>query len=291
MRFFNVIGQEKIVWSLRRLHCPVDRTALVLEVGSGGNPYPRANVLLDAYEETRERHWEPLVHDRPTVLAFGEKLPFRDKAFDFVIAAHVLEHTPDPEKFLAELQRVAYAGYIETPDAFMERINPYKDHRLEVTLRDDCLVIRKKLAWVVDAELVELYEQRAKLIVSQKLIPEHPSDFHIRYYWKDKINFRVINPAVDSSWNPVDIQRPNELVDGIKQTVRTGLLTFIRLIFSQSRRNKHIDLLALLLCPKCRDEKLVRQKDQIVCEGCRTSYGVKQNVFVMQPREPGMLKR
>ena len=291
MRFFNLIGQEKIAWSLRRLHCPVDRAALVLEVGSGGNPYPRANVLLDAYQETRERHWEPLVHDRPTVLAFGEKLPFRDKAFDFVIAAHVLEHTPDPQKFLAELQRVAYAGYIETPDAFMERINPYKDHRLEVTLRDDGLVIRKKLAWVVDAELVELYEQRAKLIVSQKLIPEHPADFHIRYYWKDKITFLVINSAVDSSWNPVDIQRPNELVDGIKQTVRTGLLTFIRLIFSQSRRNKHIDLLELLLCPKCRGEKLVRQKDQIVCEGCKTSYGVKQNVFVMQPREPGMLEQ
>lgn len=101
---------------------------------------------MDAYEETRERHWATLFHDRPTVLSFGENLPFKDKSFDYVISAHVLEHSPYPENFLAELQRVSRAGYIETPDAFMERINPYKDHRLEVTLRDSGLVMRKKTA-------------------------------------------------------------------------------------------------------------------------------------------------
>ena len=131
MSFFRRMGFEPMAWALRRFHTPVDKQALVLEVGAGGNPYPRANVLLDAYEATRERHWAPLVADRPTVLGFVEKLPFKDHAFDFVIAAHVLEHSTDPEKFLAELQRVAKAGYIEVPDAFMERINPYKDHRLD----------------------------------------------------------------------------------------------------------------------------------------------------------------
>ena len=162
---------ESVKWGIRRLRIPVSRNSLVLEVGSGGNPYPRANVLLDAYDETRERHWEPLVHDRPTVLAFVENLPFKDKTFDFVIASHVLEHTPDPERFLAELQRVAHAGYIETPDAFMERINPYKDHRLEVTLRGDCLVIRKKHAWIYDAELVELIARPLTTLLSHVRVP------------------------------------------------------------------------------------------------------------------------
>src|SRR3954471_2834901 len=97
MRLARALGQERLAWSLRRLHCPVDSQALVLEVGSGGNPYPRANVLLDAYEATRERHWVPLVADRPTVLGFVENLPFRDRAFDFVIASHVLEHSSHPE--------------------------------------------------------------------------------------------------------------------------------------------------------------------------------------------------
>ena len=61
MQLFLALGFKRIAWALRRLHCPVDKAALVLEVGSGGNPYARANVLLDAYEETRERHWAPLV--------------------------------------------------------------------------------------------------------------------------------------------------------------------------------------------------------------------------------------
>jgi len=150
MRLARRLGSERTAWALRRFHCPVPDAALVLEVGSGGNPYARANVLLDAYEHTRERHWAPLVSDRPTVLGFVEDLPFRDGAFDFVIASHVLEHSADPMRFLGELQRVATAGYIEVPDAFMERVNPYRDHRLEITVRDGRLIVRKKPGWQAD---------------------------------------------------------------------------------------------------------------------------------------------
>jgi len=57
MRLCRFLGWDSVAWSLRRLHCPVGRDALVLEVGSGGNPYFRANVLSDAYEDTRQRHW------------------------------------------------------------------------------------------------------------------------------------------------------------------------------------------------------------------------------------------
>ena len=124
---------EKVAWSLRRLHCPVRPTDLVLEVGSGGSPYFRANVLCDAYEVTQERFFVPLISDRPTLVAFAENLPFKDNAFDFVIASHVLEHSSEPEKFIAELLRVAKAGYIEVPDAFMERLTHYSFHRLEIT--------------------------------------------------------------------------------------------------------------------------------------------------------------
>ena len=107
MRLLQRIGFESLAWSLRRLYCPVSEEALVLEVGSGGNPYPRANVLLDAHEETRQRHWAPLKADRPFVFGVIERLPFKTGAFDFLIASHVLEHSTNPEKALAEFQRVA----------------------------------------------------------------------------------------------------------------------------------------------------------------------------------------
>lgn len=275
------ILRNKIMWSLRRLALEIPTEALVLEVGSGGNPYPRANVLLDAYEETRERHWDALIHDRPTVLSFGENLPFKDKSFDYVIAAHVLEHTPHPEKFLAELQRVAWAGYIETPDAFMERINPYKDHRLEVTLRDSCLIIRKKPAWIYDADLVELYESRAKSIFTRETIPQHASEFHVRYFWKGEIKYKIVNSEVDAAWTP-----PSSGLDrsfqksGIKTKLRQLLLNIIRGLFSQKSRNAKLDIVPLMRCPKCHSGHLKRSSEsEILCNGCGSQFKIDHNIF------------
>lgn len=275
------ILKNKIVWSLRRLALEIPPDALVLEVGSGGNPYPRANVLLDAYEETRERHWDVLIHDRPTVLSFGENLPFKDKSFDYVIAAHVLEHTPYPEKFLAELQRVARGGYIETPDAFMERVNPYKDHRLEVTMRDEGLVIRKKPAWVYDADLVDLYEKRAKAIITSETIPQHAAEFHMRYFWQDKIQFSIVNPEVDATWTPPSpsLDGPPKM-SGFKAKLRLTLLNLIRSWFSQNGRNAKLDILPLMRCPKCHSEHLERLSEtEIGCKGCNVQYKIDRNIF------------
>lgn len=287
MRFLKSLGMEKLAWSLRRLHCPVPPEALVLEVGSGGNPYPRSNVLLDAYEETRERQWVPLVIDRPFVLGFVEQLPFKTGAFDFLIASHILEHSVEPEKTLAEFQRVARAGYIEVPDAFLERVNPYKDHRLEITLRNGELQVRKKSSWIVDAELMELYEDRVKLLLTKDLMPRRPFDFHVRYYWSGHINYEILNPRVDLSWTPPS--------DGLIKTCQTSrskvrqlrdqLVILARTLFSQTSRNRLINVIPLLRCPACLSEKeLVRQEGGLQCEQCAMVYPVKNGVPVMYPR-------
>lgn len=276
MRFFQSLGLESIAWALRRLHCPVARSALVLEVGSGGNPYARANVLLDAYESTRERHWAALKADRPTVLGFVEDLPFRDKCFDFVIASHVLEHSASPERFISELQRVAHAGYIEVPDAFMERVNPYLDHRLEITCRDHTLVIRKKPDWKVDTELVELYEHRVKPHMTADLMRRHPFAFHVRYFWENKINFTVLNPETDAAWpSPLEPTiTPIASVGGPRQWA----LNFLRHIFSQRSRHQRLNLLALLRCPACHAETLNAEDEAMVCARCASRYPLRNGM-------------
>jgi SAM-dependent methyltransferase len=196
MRVFRKIGMDSIAWSLRRVYCPVGKDALVLEVGSGASPYFRANVLCDAYEETQERFFTPLVHDRPTVVAFVERLPFKDDAFDFVIASHVLEHSAEPEKFLSEIQRIAPAGYIEVPDAFMERLTHYGFHRLEITDDANGLIIRKKKDYIQDEEVVGLFHNKARPFFP-KWVGQFPFQFHVRYYWSRDtggIHYRVLNP-------------------------------------------------------------------------------------------------
>lgn len=280
MSWLRRLGFEPMAWALRRFHAPVDPQALVLEVGSGGNPYPRANVLLDAYETTRERHWAPLAADRPTVLGFVENLPFKDHAFDFVIAAHVLEHSADPERFLAELQRVAKAGYIEVPDAFLERVNPYRDHRLEITCRDQTLVIRKKRSWRHDAEVIDLYEDRVKPVLTRDLVPRHPFEFHVRYYWESRIAYKVVNPDVDAGW-------PAPAVDTAATPMSAGIRArqlardFLRGLLSQRRRNASIDLLPLLRCTTCHATGLSREQHAMHCAGCGTRFPARNGVVAM----------
>lgn len=280
MRLARRVGLEKMAWALRRLHCPVSKNALVLEVGSGGNPYARANVLLDAYEATRERHWAPLVADRPTVLGFVENLPFRDGAFDFVIASHVLEHSSDPERFIAELQRVARAGYIEVPDAFMERLNPYRDHRLEITVCDGTLVIRKKAAWQADPELAELYEANAKGFIAGETIPRHPFAFHVRYYWHETILARVVNPAVDATWDAPAETRAAP-VTGFRARMNAMVLSLARAMLSQRSRNQTLKLDSLLACPSCRSTGLDMGKTLVHCRECAADYPIRNGLPIM----------
>ncbi len=279
MKMARFIGMQKVAWSLRRLHCPVDAKALVLEIGAGGNPYFRSNVLVDAYESTGERHWVPLTMDRPTVLAFAEKLPFKDKAFDFVIASHVLEHSLDPIRFLGEMQRVSRAGYIEVPDAFMERINPYPDHRLEITVRERKLIIRKKIAPLVDTQLVELYEDRVKPIVTSNLIPRHPFDFHVRYYWTGEINYEILNPEADIFVSEVEQPNTRQIqTASIRSKVQTQLLKIIRSLFSQHFRNNRINLIELLRCTNCLNDVLVPKDKTLVCQECSKAYPIRNGI-------------
>lgn len=284
MQFFRRLGLDGIAWSLRRLHCPVGPEALVLEVGSGGNPYARANVLLDAYEVTRERHWVPLKADRPTVLGFAECLPFKDKAFDFIIASHVLEHSPDPARFLFELQRVGRAGYIEVPDAMMERLIPYLDHRLEITERDDKLVIRKKPGPVVDQELADLYGHRVSHLIGGRLIPQRPFEFHLRFYWEGRIEFVVLNPEVDAAWptKVSDVVSTHMARSGIP-LIKERLLEGFRLLLSQRRRNRALSLLTLLRCPSCKADSLSSTESTLTCSQCRMQYPIRNGIPALYP--------
>jgi SAM-dependent methyltransferase len=277
MRFFRRIGLTKMAWSVRRLHCPVDKNALVLEVGSGGNPYFRSNVLVDAYAHTRERHWEPLIADRPTVLGFVENLPFKDKSFDFVVASHVFEHTAYPEKFLSELQRVAKAGYIEVPDAFMERINPYLDHRLEITVRNNWLVIRKKHTSELDPQLVEMFTHKANQVITGDTMRRFPFHFHVRYYWSVKIDYNVLNTEVDAAW-PAPVQKIATPNPTTRAKINGFVLALVRKLFSQNKRNRNIDLYSLLQCPSCSSADFSFNSSVITCKSCKKEYSIIKGI-------------
>lgn len=282
MDFFFRLKLDTLAWSFRRLHCPVDKEALVLEVGSGGNPYFRSNVLIDAYLDTRERHYTKLISDRPTVLGFVESLPFKDNSFDFVIASHVLEHSKDPERFLSEIQRVAKAGYIEVPDAFFERLACYLDHRLEITNINDELIIRKKKGFIQDEEVEKLFANKVKPVFG-KIVSQHPFKFNVRYYWsKDSggVKYKIVNPEYEFDWDPPHTEQVNRKSTLII-TIKTNILKLARKFLSQNERNKRINLYELIMCPNCQFSDFeINNTQSIICKKCSTDYEIVANEII-----------
>jgi SAM-dependent methyltransferase len=106
-------------------------SALVLDVGGGAQPFPRADWVIDllAYED-RGLYGEPIdpAGERFSAetwvsrdICDRDPWPFADKQFDFAVCSHTLEDVRDPLWVCAELIRVARAGYIEVPSRLEEQ--------------------------------------------------------------------------------------------------------------------------------------------------------------------------
>ncbi len=88
----------------------------VLDVGSGAHPCPMATHQADLFLSGTTHRFEPLKRTGlPLMVCDLERLPCRDKSFDFVYCSHVLEHVRDPSRACLELMRVGRRGYVETP--------------------------------------------------------------------------------------------------------------------------------------------------------------------------------
>jgi len=152
-------------WSRTRL--PVRSGERVLDVGCGAFPNDRADVACDrSLDEDRHRTGRRTVVDRPFVIADAERLPFRDGAFDWVVASHIAEHVDDPAAFCAELARVARRGYVETPSPLADVLLHEEYHRWRVGRRGRRLVFHEKghrarwLARLTDAFYAVFYVGR-----------------------------------------------------------------------------------------------------------------------------------
>ncbi len=89
--------------------------AKVLEIGPGTAPFRRA----DAYVDFVDIPGIPADRMHKCDIA-TERLPFKDKQFDFVVCRHTLEDMYNPFPVCAEMSRVAKAGYLETPSPVAE---------------------------------------------------------------------------------------------------------------------------------------------------------------------------
>ncbi len=251
----------------------------ILEIGSGHNPKTRSDVLCDKFIADNEQRGGAIVTDRPIVEADGQFLPFADQAFDYVICSHVLEHVEDPTQLIAELERVACRGYIETPSEIGERIYGWHYHNWVVNLVDDCLLLKKNRG---NSQFGQLFHRLAETDKHWKRFHlTHHHLFLVQYEWEEKINYKIL-PDEESALN---LECPETLERLIKSGQREWLLflksVVPRRIVSQAkslsvRGNRHRQtktLQEILVCPQCKGE-MTWEKHCLHCEVCERSYPI-----------------
>lgn len=107
---------DRFGYQSRYVHFDIQPGAPVLDIGSGGYPFPHASVLVDRFPEASPHRYEPLIRQgKPLVAADIHQLPFANRCFDFVYCSHLLEHVENPVRACAEIMRVGRRGYVETP--------------------------------------------------------------------------------------------------------------------------------------------------------------------------------
>ncbi|MBP6469352.1 MAG: class I SAM-dependent methyltransferase [Chloroflexi bacterium] len=272
-----------------RLTIPPD--ALVLDVGSGHKPHPRADVLCDKFlEDDTERGYQ-LVVDRPLVCGDVQNLPFRADAFDFIITRHILEHVDRPDAFFAEIQRVAPAGYIETPSVIWEHLHPVRTfHQWVLVCVDETIHMAPKPAGLEDAIVgVAVEEMAANSLEYGLLAKTYPDLFYMRHQWQRPLAYHL-HPAPDTA--PPWLRQPwtsdmsrrwvaqrttGQQMLGLAQNLAaTAVFTLLRPVnqrrirrqLRQRQKRRPIQLASLMQCPACQSTTIHIQGQTAACAVC-----------------------
>jgi SAM-dependent methyltransferase len=276
--------------------------ALVLEIGSGANPQKRSDILIDRFyiDSIGHRHGQEIYKDkRPLIVADGERLPFIDKAFDYVYCVHVVEHTDNPAAFLDEMSRVSKAGYLECPNPALEKILDAYQHLWYITNDNGKLLIHPKTK---DNCITGTYDKLYFHTLFSHYLARHYWDmFTVMLNWTDHIEYKMC-PDVDSVILPLAENSIEErmqeqkikvltraLFDAVKEKValkiaeNKPLLKSLRDFRRRSRytlskaRVTLANIEPLLCCPHDKG-KLTKSETAYHCKDCGREYLIQDGV-------------
>jgi hypothetical protein len=191
-RKFWLPREEVVVWLTSII--PVD--AKVLDIGPGTAPFRRADMFVDWTKPS-----DIPDHKFQACDIHRNRLPFDDKTFDFVYCRHVLEDLYNPFLIVAEMSRVAKAGYIETPSPLAEICRGidgnsppwrgYHHHRFLIWNRDGILFFLTKYPII---EYLDFADE-ATAIVGR--LRDNPRYWNSHFLWRDQIEVRYLQHEAD----------------------------------------------------------------------------------------------
>lgn len=258
---------------------------VVLDLGSGQDPHPRANILCDKFvvDASERSCGAGLLIDRPLVLADATSTPFPDASFDFVFCSHLLEHMQDPAALIKELVRIGRRGYIETPSKTYEKLYGWDFHHWYVSVDNGVLVLQRKEAAIFDEELHDWFLARLQNREVGRFVMDNLEELGLitTLVWNGDIPYRI----EDTSGTPVPgISGASQLAAHAENSMTTSqrLKGAAAARIRRASEHKVAAVLAELRCPRC-GNAVEHRLDSRVCPSCNVLYPISGLIHVAIP--------
>lgn len=185
----------------------------VLEIGPGATPHPRSDVFLEKIFETEKElvaqsgHVGKLQTNKKVVTYSGDRFPFKDKQFDYVICSHVLEHVEDVPLFLSEVMRVAKKGYLEFPTIYYEYLYNIEEHLNVLVYRDGVILWCKKSITPMSqlAPLTDFF--RTAQFKGYRMQNEINQAWHHGFEWFETIEHKQVNTWQELCYSKNELEK------------------------------------------------------------------------------------
>lgn len=213
----------------------------VLEVGPGATPFWRSDIFLEKIFGTENElvaqsgHVGLLKTEKMVHYYSGDRFPFEDKEFDYVICSHVLEHVADVDIFIKEIQRVAKRGYLEFPTIYYDYVYNFPEHTQFLFFKENIIYwMPKSRSSLNDFADVQRFFHKSCSQHNYGLINENKDYFFQGFEWDsiiktEKVNEIKILTYLDSELD-FELKVKSEVSNDFKQKVKNFLIKIINKI-------------------------------------------------------------
>ena len=289
-----MIKETLTLWKIfkRRYPSNLSKNDIVMDIGSGDRPHPRANILLERFIDDSSQRGGPVVTEgRPLVIGDITSLPFLHGSIDYIICSHVLEHMESfgqLEKALSELMRVGRRGYIETPSATFEKLLGAPYHHWYVRREGGRIIFRRKREYAEYEDLMRIFlplHRDSKTFF--RFLFENFDSFFVSIQWDKKIEYSI-EAILAEEEEKLGKDYPSDLSSGFHRLGETHrrehhVRMMVKLLMHKIvNQGKKVDIYSILACPVC-GQKLNSGQNQsaLLCAQCRLEYPIRNGVPIM----------